>query len=80
MLVAINKFKENCHFSYDIYFNDLDNTFVVKIKNWGEYKTNVMGLEVSMSKHFRNKKLIDSMIDSFAFIKNKFSTRKQNIK
>lgn len=64
ILISINKFKEKyqCHFSLDIYYNDVDNTFVCKLH---EFSKKDVGI-----KHFRNKKLIDSLLDAYSFCKN----------
>tara|TARA_R110000851_G_scaffold16456_1_gene53612 strand:- start:340 stop:558 length:219 start_codon:yes stop_codon:yes gene_type:complete len=60
----INEIKSHFHFSMDIYYNDLDNTFVVKLL------LIKYDFEKSGTKHFRNFKLIDSMLDAYIFLKS----------
>lgn len=60
----INKIKSYYHFSMDIYYNDLDNTFVVKLSLIkGDFSKNGV-------KHFRQKNLINSMLDAYNFLKS----------
>ena len=74
ILKEIMKFKTKQQFSLDIYFNDLDNTFVVKIHNYNHKEIyNDQGEYVKLtseSTHFRNKNLIDSLIEAFGFCDN----------
>ncbi|WP_435415341.1 hypothetical protein [Polaribacter aestuariivivens] len=64
ILIAINKYKENQHFSLDIYYDDLGEDFVCKIHNFGQNLKNKI--------HFRNKKLIDSLIEAHQYCSNNF--------
>lgn len=64
LIKEINSHKEYFHFSMDIYYNDLDDTFVVKLHN---IYPMFLG---SDSFHFRQKKVIDSLLDAFNFIKS----------
>lgn len=54
----INKLKIYVHFSMDLYFNDLDGTFVVKLSN-------IISDKRYPNIHFRNHKIIDSMLDAY---------------
>ena len=57
----INLLKEYGHFSLDVYFNDIDDTFVVKLQSI------IFDKEYPI-KHFRNAKLIDSMIGAYNYL------------
>ena len=63
LLKSINEFKSNFHFSLDIYYNDMDDTFVAKVSNFGN--------QMNERKHFRNKKLGDSLLKSHDFISDR---------
>ena len=65
----INRLKEKGHFSLDLYYNDLDDTFVVKIQNLFDPE----GHNIK-PQHFRNEHLIDSMLDAFNYLKLIFKT------
>lgn len=64
LLIQINEYKKKQHFSCDIYFNDLDETFVCKVHSFGN--------ELKSFKHFRNKHLVDSLLDAYEYIRNNF--------
>ena len=62
LLKETMKFKNKQHFSLDIYYDDLADTFVAKIHNYGK--------ELSEKKHFRNSKLVDSLIEAYDYCNN----------
>lgn len=64
LIKQINTLKHFGHFSLDIYYNDIDDTFVVKIQNI------ITNKKQYPTKHFRNKKLIDSLLDSYNYLKS----------
>jgi len=45
----------------DVYFNDLDNTFVVKLSL-------ICFKQKHSDVHFRNSRLIDSMLDAYNYL------------
>lgn len=64
LLKEVSKFKEcGLHYCLDIYYNDLDETFVVKIHG---YDTKLKG-----KRYFRNKQLIDSLLDAYVFLQDR---------
>ena len=57
----ISGLKQYGHFSLDIYYNDLDNTFVAKLSR--------IIFDKSYSDiHFRNVELFDSMLDAYNYL------------
>lgn len=57
----INTIKAFGHFSMDVYFNDLDETFVVKLSL-------IFFKRAYPTVHFRNAKLVDSMLDAYNYL------------
>ena len=61
ILKDINQFKKKFQFSLDIYYNDIDSTFVCKVHGYGD--------DLDENIHFRNKHLVDSLLDAYSFCK-----------
>lgn len=59
LIKEINRFKAKFHFSMDFYYNDTDDTFVVRLSQI-DYKKEV--------KHFRNKKAVDSYFNAYKYL------------
>ena len=63
IFLEINKLRENFHFSCDVYFDNLSNEFVCKISNIHCDSARLPDI------HFRNVRLIDSMLDAYSYLK-----------
>ncbi len=61
-LKKINDLKSVMHFSLDIYYNDIDDTFVVKISNI------ITNVDVDEYSHFREKRLCDSLRNAYKYL------------
>lgn len=56
---TINKMKEKLHFSMDLYYNDIDDTFVVKLQT-------IIGCGKQYPVvHFRNPGMVESLLEAY---------------